>query len=788
MIGKTILHYKVVEKVGEGGMGVVYKAEDTKLDRFVALKFLPRHIASNSEERGRFQIEAKAAAALNHPNIATIYAIEKYDDELFIVMEYIEGQELREMVANLAKVENLRKVLDYATQIASGLQAAHQKGIVHRDIKSSNIMVTESGQTKIMDFGLAKIRGGPQFTKVGTTLGTAAYMSPEQTRGEKVDQRTDIWAFGAVIYEMITGQQPFVGDYEQAVMYSIMNEDPEPLTALRTGVPMELERIVNKCLQKSPANRYQHAEELVVDLRRVKAQLEPGEQKVSKPTRLQWRNWYFVGVAAMVAVILLVILLPRSKSSDDDIIGKPKTESSPKWKNSIAVLPFKNISADKEQEYFCDGMTEQLITNLSNLPKVKVIARTSVMQFKNSNKTIRQIANELGVAHILEGSVRKAGNKIRVTAQLIKADDGFHLWAKDYDRALKDVFDVQDDLSNAIVEALRINLIGGQRAVVTKRHTDNTEAYQFYLKGFYYARKYTPEGIDKGIEYFNKAIAIDPNYALAYDGLAYIYYAATWNEPYKKTMAKGRALAKKALEIDPTLAEAHTSLGVIHTWLDYDWTAAEREFKRALALNPNYASAHLWYGFLLLVVERFDESIAEATRAIELDPLSAEANTILGALFFYMHRYDEAMQQLRTTTDLEPGYWFAHLYLARVLEKKGDIPAAIAELEKTRLMEGAAWEVWSALGYAYALLGKKDEAKKIIVELKEESKRSYVPLYNIATIYAGLGEKDQAFEYLHKEYEQGAYYLCVLNVDPELDNLRSDPRFQALRKKMGLEK
>ena len=785
MIGKTISHYKILEKLGGGGMGIVYKAEDTKLKRMVALKFLPPHVSLDNEVKERFMHEAQAASALDHNNICTIYEIgESEDGQMYMAMALYEGETLQD------KIERgplpIKEAIDIAAQIAEGLAKAHGKEIVHRDIKPANIMITSDGIAKILDFGLAKLSGRTKLTKEGTTLGTVAYMSPEQVRGEAVDKRTDIWALGVILYEMIAGKSPFEADYEQAIMYSIVNEEPQPPTALRTDMPMELEKIVKKCLQKNPVNRYQHSEELIVDLGRIKAQSGSGEKNVSKLAKWKWRNWHFMAGAAMMVVILLVILLPRSKTPEV-IIETSKNESIPQWQNSIAVLPFKNISADKEQEYFCDGMTEQLITNLSSLPSVKVIANASVMHFKNSNETAQQIASELGVAHILEGSVRKAGNKIRVTAQLIKAGDGALLWAKDYDRALKDVFDVQDDLSNAIVEALRINLTGEQKAVFTKRYTDNHEAYQLYLKGLYHARMYTPEGVNKAIEYFNKAIAIDPNYSLAYDGLAYCYYAGSWWSPWNEVIPKARAFAKKALEIDPTLPEAHSSLGIIYTWADYNWSAAEKEFKQAIALNPNSASAHLWYAFLLLTMGHFDDSVAECSLAVKLDPLSAEANTSLGINLFYSRRYDEALKQLRTTIELEPDYWFAHLYHARVQEKKGDFDAAIAELEETKAMEGAAWEVWSAQGYAYAVSGKRDKAQKIIDELEEQSKQSFVPFYNLATVYAGLGNKDRAFEYLEKEYERGYYYLCYLRVDPELDTLRSDPRFASLLKKLGME-
>jgi DNA-binding winged helix-turn-helix (wHTH) protein/TolB-like protein/Flp pilus assembly protein TadD len=454
---------------------------------------------------------------------------------------------------------------------------------------------------------------------------------------------------------------------------------------------------------------------------------------------------------------------------------------------SIAVLPFKPLVADSRDESLEMGMADTLITRLSNSRQMIVRSMGAVRRYAGLEQDPVAAAREQGVDAVLDGSLQKSGERVRVTVRLISAANGQQLWDDKFDEKFTDIFSVQDSISERVAGALAVKLTGEEQKQLTKRYTKNTDAYQFYLQGRYYASKYnTPEGIDRGIEYFNKAIAIDPNYALAYDGLAYIYYATDWNQLPREAGAKGRALAKKALEIDPTLAEAHTSLGVIYAWFDYDWPAAEREFKRAYELNPNYAYAHLWYGFLLTAFGRGDESIAETKRAIELDPLSPEANTSLGIFLFYAHRYDEAIQQLRTTIDLLPDYWFAHLYLARAFEKKGDFSAAIAELERTKIMEGAAPEVLSALGYAYAASGKRVEAQRIIGQLKEKSKRTYVWPYNIAVIYAGLGEKDQAFAYLDKEYAEGNYYLDLLKVDPELDSLRSDPRFADLLRRVGL--
>jgi TolB-like protein/DNA-binding winged helix-turn-helix (wHTH) protein/Tfp pilus assembly protein PilF len=492
---------------------------------------------------------------------------------------------------------------------------------------------------------------------------------------------------------------------------------------------------------------------------------------------------FFIIGAFLLATIIGggIWLVSRARNAKVDAGTGPAIDS-------IAVLPFSNQAGDADSEYLSDGITESLINSLTQLKGLRVIPRTTVFHYKSREVDPQSAGRDLKVRAVLVGRVFQHADTVSIQTELIDIDTESQLWGAQYNRKLSDLLAIQEDIAKEISGKLRLKLSGDEQKQLAKRYTDNIEAYQLYLKGRYNATKYTPEGVNKAIECFNKAIAIDPNYALAYDGLAYCYYAADWwDYPAKESMAKGRAFAAKALEIDPQLAEAHTSLGIIHMWLDYDWPAAEKELNRALELNPNYASAHLWRGFLSLTAERFDESIAEGKRAVELDPLSPEANSSLGVYLFYARRYDEALQQLRTTVELEPHYWFAHIYLARVFERKGQIPAAIEELEKAKRMEGAAWEVWSALGYAYAISGRRAEAQKVINELKEnKEKRSWLYPYYLATIYAGLGEKDQAFAYLKKEFDEGAYYLNYLRVDPELDNLRSDPRFAILVRRVGL--
>jgi serine/threonine protein kinase/tetratricopeptide (TPR) repeat protein len=752
MIGKTISHYKILEKLGGGGMGMVYRAQDLKLKRSVALKFLPPDLTRNPESKERFIQEAQAASALDHINICNIHEIdETQDGQLFIVLTYYEGETLKKKIKRGPL--KLEEAIDIAIQVSRGLAKVHEMGIIHRDIKPANMMVTKDGVVKIVDFGLAKLVGGMHLDKAGTTMGTMAYMSPEQARGEEVDHRTDIWSLGVVLYEMLTGKLPFKSEYQQALVYSILNENPEPIASLRTGVPEELERVVSKTLSKSPDKRYQNINDVLFDLRKLRKEIES------------------------------IVLKEQAVTT--------------KVQPSIAVLPFTNLSADKEQEYFCDGMAENLINALAHVEDLRVVARTSAFSFRGKEIDIREIGRTLNVETLLEGSVRKAGSRVRITAQLVNVSDGYHLWSEKYDRDIgemccpEDIFTIQDEISLAIVDKLKVKLLGGEKAKLVKRHTKDIEAYALYLKGRFFWNKRTEEGYLKSLEYLLQAIDRDPDYALAYAGIADSYDLLGWYDylPPEKAFPKAKTAAKRALEMDDALAQANASLGWISVNYDWDWSTGESKYKQAIELNPSYATVHQWYAEYLSYMGRHDESIAEAKRALELDPLSIIINTDLGQVLYYARQYDRAIEQLQKTLELDPDFVIAHFFLASLYVQQKMYDKAIAEVQKAMdLSRKDDSLIVAQLGTIYSYSGWKDEARKVLHKLRQLSKQKYVSPFYSALIYMGLGQKDQTFEWLERAYEKRDHWLETLKVHPMLDSLRSDPRFIALLKKMGLAK
>jgi serine/threonine protein kinase/Tfp pilus assembly protein PilF len=725
--------YQIAQKIGEGGMGIVYKAKDTKLDRSVALKFLSSDLTRDREARKRFIQEALAAAALDHPNICTIYEFDEAEGKTFISMAYIEGQSLKTKIDS-GPIE-LDEAVRIAMQVAEGLQEAHKKGVVHRDIKSDNIMIDERGQPKIMDFGLARIAGGALITKEGMTMGTIAYMSPEQARGEEVDQRSDIWSLGVVFYELLTGQLPFKGEHDQTVVFSILNDDPKPISSLRPDTPMHVKQVVYKALEKDHAQRYQSAHEFIQDLKKS-----------------------------------------RSKTTSTAEI-------------SIAVLPFVDMSAKKNQEYFCDGMAEELINALSRIEKLKIASRTSSFQFKGQVYDISEIGRKLRVQTILEGSVRKAGNRLRITAQLIEVENGYHIWSDKYDRESKDVFAIQDEISGAIIENLKVKLLGKEKSALMKHHTDDPGAYNLYLQGRYFWNSRYEGGMRKGLDYFKKAIECDPHYALPYLGIADLYsIAGMWGMmPPKEAFPKAKTSASRALEIDDSLGEAFNSLAFIRLFYDWDYSAAEVAFKKALELSPGYATAHEWYSLYLSAMRRFDEAIAEAKRAQELDPLSHIINAVLGRTLLWAFRYDEAIEQLNHTLELNPNFQVGYVWLVEAYICKDMFEEAFSILPDT-LTDAAGGLTYAlgTIGWAYALSGQKEKALEMLGRMNSISTKGYVSSLHKAFVFLGLDEKEKAIGLLEMAHSDRDSFLVFLNTWQFFDSIRSESRYKALVKKMDL--
>jgi serine/threonine-protein kinase len=790
VIGEIISHYKIIKKMGEGSSGVVYKAADTKLGRFVALKFLPTDLKADEEKKVRFLREAMTASALDHANICTVHDIEETKDgQLFICMALYEGETL---TAKMKKGPfKLGEVIDISLQIAEGIDKAHGKGIVHRDIKPQNLIFTNEGVVKIVDFGLAKLIGQKDITKEGVTVGTVGYMSPEQARGDEVDQQTDIWSLGVVIYEMITGQLPFRGENAQAVIYSILNREPLPITNYSSKIPLELERIVEKCLSKEFSKRYQHIDELITDLYGLKEKTNLAAGRYKKALRkrtVREHSMRYIVLGILLAAIIIIggyfffdKMKPPGISKKESLIARVKP--------SIAVLPFKDISPDQQHGYFCDGMVEELIVALTRVQGLRVVPRTSSFQFKGKNIDAREIGDQFNVKTVLEGSVRIADNKVIITTKLINISDGIYLWSEKYHGELEDIFAVQEEIAREIVNALEIKL-DEQSVSLIRRYTENIEAYNLYLEGRYFWSRRMPEDLEKGIRFFQKAIEIDPNYALAYVGISDSYHllASYGVLPPQHAFPKATEAALKALEIDNTLGEAHTSLANVKLFYEWDWPAAEREFKRAIQLNPYYNRTHEWYAVYLAITNKIEEAIAEMKRAVELEPLSISSQTGIGRHLYFAKKFDQAIKQFHRALELDPYCFYAHAYLGQTYIMKSKYPEAITHFEKAVAITGGK-EAGSlcGLGYVYGISGKKEEALRILEKLRILAKQMYIRPTYIAAIYIGLGDNDKAFQWLDKAYRVRCDWLINLQIEHMFDPIRKDPRFVELVKKVGLE-
>jgi serine/threonine protein kinase/tetratricopeptide (TPR) repeat protein len=791
MLGQTLGHFRVLEQIGAGGMGVVFRAHDEQLDRDVALKVLPAVLLADAESRKRLRKEALALAKLSHPNIGVVHAFSSQGGVDFLVMEYVPGSSLGQRLVSGSIPE--KEALALAAQIASALEEAHRQGIVHRDLKPSNIMVTPKGYAKVLDFGLARVfKHSDDKSATETSLetrkdaaaGTLPYMAPEQLRGEAVDARSDLFSFGAVLYEMVTGQRPFRGALPAQLIEAILHQTPRPPRAVESRISPELERIILKCLEKDEENRYQSAKELAVDLRRLAAPSSQPPLPSLVPEQSIWRKAARPALYTAAAMLLLALGFVGADVGGwrARLLGRA---SAPPI-NSLAVLPLANLSRDPEQDYFADGMTEALIANLAQVSALRVISRTSVMHYKGTDKTLPRIAQDLNVDAVIEGSVQRSGNHLQVTAKLIRAQTDTPLWARVYERDSRDVLLMQSELAQAIVSEIKVHLTPQERQHLTSARPVNPDAYNAYLLGRYHADKRNPASMEKGIAYFEQAIRIDPGYAQAYAGLANAYSERDiWaGLGIGKSSDSIRAATLKALELDGNLAEAHLLLAQIHFQYDWDWPRAEVEYKRAIELNPNLADAYSRYAFFLQALSRHQEALSAAHRGVELDPLSAPNIADEGRILYRARKYGEAIARYQRALELDPAYIPALSRISEAREQLGEFDQALADVQKLQHVTGNSRDGLRQLVVIYARTGKRSKAEEALRTIEKVG----IPggdAFALAVAYSALGDRDRAFAELEKGFATRSM-LPIVFVDPQLDSLRSDPRFQKLLRRANL--
>jgi serine/threonine-protein kinase len=790
MIGQTLGHYRILEKVAAGGMGVVYRAHDEQLERDVALKVLPTGTLTDNSSRRQFRKEALALGKLSHPNIETIYEFDTQDGIDFLVMEYIPGNTLAERLGSGALPE--KEVVALGMQIAAALEQAHERGIVHRDLKPRNIAITARGQAKVLDFGLAKllpkvneVTAADTLTDTQAGAGTLPYMPPEQLQGESVDARADIYTIGAVLYEMATDRRAFPEELPSRVINSILHHPPVPPRALNSRISPELERIILKCLDKDPARRFQSARELHVDLQRLSAgsDVHPTQAPLPRPVTF----WNRAVVAAKYAVSALLVLGVALTALNfhgwrDRLMGRPQ----PTQIRSLAVLPLANRSGDPGQDFFADGMTDELISELAKIGGIRVISRTSVMGFKNSKQLLPEIAKSLKVDAVVEGSVQRVGDRVRIEASLVHAGTDRELWTQSYDEDVRDVLTVESRVAKTIADEIQVQLTPQEQARLSKPRPENPEAHEAYLLGRYYWNKRTGDGLQKSIAYLEQAISIDSDYAIAYAALADSYRvlpeltSATTGEAFPKA----RNAALKALDLDSSLAEAHSALASVKEDYDWDWKGAEAGYRRAIELSPGYMHAHASYSNLLLELGRFPEALDQARMAQQLDPLSVLANDNLSAVLFYAGQYDQSIDQCRKTLEIDPTSSQAHRHLAQIYTQRQMYSDAVSELRKAIDLSHGSAGALSELGYVFGISGNTNEARRILLQLKSSGD---VSPYHLAIVYMGLRENDEALEALNDAVKHRSAGVVHLKIAHQFQDLRTDQRFEKMLTEVGLD-
>lgn len=774
-------------------MGKVYKAQDTKIKEKVALKLLKPEIASDKKTLERFSNELRFARKIRHKNVCQMFDLNEDKGTHYITMEYVRGEDLKSLIRKIAQLST-GQAIPIVKQICEGLAEAHRLGTVHRDLKPQNVMVDEEGNARILDFGIARSVKGKGITGAGVMVGTPEYMSPEQAEVKEVDQRSDIYSLGVILYEMVTGRVPFEGETPLGIAMKHKSEVPKDPRELNSQIPEELSRVILRCMEKDKEKRYQSAGEVRSELENIEKGIPTTERVIPKRKPITSKEItvtfglkkLFIPALVVIAIVIAIVIILQLLPKKETIPPEPS-------KRNIAVLPFEDLSPEKDQEHFCDGLANSIINALSNIEDLSIRARGSSFLFRGKQRDLQEIAMKLNVEAVLEGTVQKMGNRIRITAQLINIANESVLWSDQYNREKGDVFAIQDEITLAIVDKLRIELLGEKKAKLIKRYTEDIEAFNMYSKGILSMNIRTVKDMQMAIQYFEQAIERDSGYALAYAGLADAhilftdYRDLTQGEVIQESL-KAKEAALKALEIDNTLAEAHTSLGRIKWLFDWDWDGAERELTRAIELNPGYADARYTYAYLLMLMARFEEAIREMKLALELDPLSLIISRNLGQIFYRARQYDRAIEALHKTLEKDPNFTNTHRYLGTTYLEKSMYKEALAEFQKEKeIKKGVDAYSDVMIIVINALMGKKVKALQMLNDFMEQSKHVYIRPYLFAYIYAALGESDMAFKYLEKAYEEHDTYLRWLKADALFDNIRSDSRFKTLLKKMGFE-